>query len=565
MIPVYATPETHRAPEISRRDSGRKVPEIFRPENAHGAKPLEEPANQKGLSTSHMATLHFNLGMAFMKQKKFENAVREFKLVVSLKPEDAKAHFQLGNAYYQRGLTHLAAEAYEKAVKLKPDYAKAWANLGSALYEEGKFQEAKAAFEKVLSLDSNIVHAHKGLGMIALNEKDLRGAQVHFEKELELSPDSAVIHIKLGEAHLRNYFRRGEATTEAAEAHFKKALFLDPDSVDAHIGIGRAKWRKKDLKMAEFAFKMAVSLDPKSAKANCFLGSVYSDKGDLGKAIFFLSKAISLDPGLDTAHHNLGITYSRLSRNKVVVSKDVKVLGIDVGPLYTGANKGCMEQAASCFKKAIELNPGNALYRTSLAIAYALLGKPQKAIPHFKEAIRLVEETPDRHVEPKILHHALGLAYSKSLSAGRAVKHFERAIELGFDRAAGEMGIAFAYLGAENYAKVAEHSEKAINANPFLADAYFLLAKAKDRLGELEGAIKAVETVLELERGSKLSSPLALEARVLAIEIYNKAAYSAARTENYAEAARYKERISQLTSLTGGAAGRSKNQMSLPF
>jgi serine/threonine-protein kinase len=88
------------------------------------------------------AEAHHNLGITLLRQGDVAGAVAEYRKAVALKPDYAEGHYDLGWALYYQGDVAGAVAEYRKAIALKPDYAEAHCNLGHALRQQGQFREA---------------------------------------------------------------------------------------------------------------------------------------------------------------------------------------------------------------------------------------------------------------------------------------------------------------------------------------------------------------------------------------------------------------------------------------
>jgi 4-amino-4-deoxy-L-arabinose transferase-like glycosyltransferase len=77
-----------------------------------------------------LAAMHHNLGLAFSRVSRFEDAVREFSTAVKIKDEFPEAHVALGNALAVTGKERRAINEYQIALLYDPDYAEAYYNMG---------------------------------------------------------------------------------------------------------------------------------------------------------------------------------------------------------------------------------------------------------------------------------------------------------------------------------------------------------------------------------------------------------------------------------------------------
>ena len=71
-----------------------------------------------------------------------EEAIKEFRSALKLKPELAEAHHNLAIALAQSGDLRQAIEEGQEAVRLKPDYREARQQLMAVLLQAGRTQEA---------------------------------------------------------------------------------------------------------------------------------------------------------------------------------------------------------------------------------------------------------------------------------------------------------------------------------------------------------------------------------------------------------------------------------------
>ena len=72
-----------------------------------------------------------NLGEAYQKQGRLDDAIKEYQTAINLKSGlSLSVHYNLGMAYQQQGRLDDAIKEYQTAIKLKPDYAVVHYNLG---------------------------------------------------------------------------------------------------------------------------------------------------------------------------------------------------------------------------------------------------------------------------------------------------------------------------------------------------------------------------------------------------------------------------------------------------
>ena len=110
-------------------------------------------------------SLHNNLGIAYGRLGRYQDAVEAYKQAIKIKPDYAEAHYNLGNAYGNLGRYQDAIEAYKQAIRIKPDYAEAHYNLGIAYGNLGRYQDAIEAYKQAIKIKPDYAEAHYNLGV----------------------------------------------------------------------------------------------------------------------------------------------------------------------------------------------------------------------------------------------------------------------------------------------------------------------------------------------------------------------------------------------------------------
>ncbi|HEX2868303.1 MAG TPA: tetratricopeptide repeat protein [Ignavibacteriales bacterium] len=100
---------------------------------------------QSGLSlTDYLRGLdEFDQAMAYMDQKKWEEAIKGFEKVLSLNPRHTQSYGNMGICLARLGFIARAKEAFDKAIKIDPNYAPALQNREAiSLSKEGEKLES---------------------------------------------------------------------------------------------------------------------------------------------------------------------------------------------------------------------------------------------------------------------------------------------------------------------------------------------------------------------------------------------------------------------------------------
>ncbi len=91
----------------------------------------------------------FNRATSYYGFAMSKDAIREYKKVVLLNPDNEEALNWLGHSYFKSGKMHEAKDILKKAIKLNPRNYFACLDLGLIYVHEGELQKAKDVFYKV--------------------------------------------------------------------------------------------------------------------------------------------------------------------------------------------------------------------------------------------------------------------------------------------------------------------------------------------------------------------------------------------------------------------------------
>jgi len=130
-----------------------------------------------------------NLGSAFLKQGKVDEAIQEFRRVLSRDPQSFKGHFNLAAALLRGGRTTEAVAEYEKAVAINPDFAQGHLALGHALMGAGRLADAIAQFKIALQLQPGYAHARNSLATAFAANQQWGEAIRCWRETLEIDPN----------------------------------------------------------------------------------------------------------------------------------------------------------------------------------------------------------------------------------------------------------------------------------------------------------------------------------------------------------------------------------------
>jgi len=151
----------------------------------------------------------------------------------------------LGIAYIDQQQYDDALHSFEQVVRLRPDYKDGYINLGVTLIEWEKYAEAREPLEKALALKPDDARALYYLALVERRQRHSEAEVADLEKVIAQYPNSRDARRELG----ISYYQQHRAAD--AMAQFKALQQIDPDDVAAHYNLAILYRRMGDKQQAE--------------------------------------------------------------------------------------------------------------------------------------------------------------------------------------------------------------------------------------------------------------------------------------------------------------------------
>lgn len=101
------------------------------------------------LTNESLARTYRNIGITRKKEGKYEEAIKNYNMALSLEPRDPwDDYVNRGNSWSELGEYKKAFEDYDRAIELKPNYNEVYFNRGIVYEKQGKFLDALTQFKK---------------------------------------------------------------------------------------------------------------------------------------------------------------------------------------------------------------------------------------------------------------------------------------------------------------------------------------------------------------------------------------------------------------------------------
>ena len=326
-----------------------------------GDRPGARASLQRAMALSPaMAAAYVDLGVVFLREGNLEKglgqleaglnvpspvpptpswdpAIAALRQALASSPQHSQtpeAHNVLGLMLGRKGARgEDVAAAFRAAIRIRPDYAEAHNNLGLVLIQSGNDDEGIAALREAVRLAPTYVEARTNLGA-ALTPTDVEAAIKELEEAVRLAPESVKALFNLAVAY-------GGSPTHGPRqqiARLEKVIGMAPDFPRAHLALGKALLQDGKATEALTALQNAVKLEPASGEANYQLGLALVRAGRKEEGAAQLKKGRELVAAGDRAQNAL----------------------LDIADGRAALDRGDLEEAASKFRRALQLRPESA-------------------------------------------------------------------------------------------------------------------------------------------------------------------------------------------------------------
>ncbi|MBF0450505.1 MAG: tetratricopeptide repeat protein [Candidatus Magnetomorum sp.] len=174
-------------------------------------------------------TTRYNLAVALLGQKKYDEAEREFKEAVANSPSLAEAYVQLGGICLQRGDLDGCLAYNEYAVNARAGFSIGYGNIAFVHLQKGEPDKAIVALNKAIAFNEKFIQAYSSLSSAYFMNGELDKSIESAKKAISLEPNFAIAYHNLSLA----LFEKGEH--EKAIENCDKAIALGYDVPSGYL------------------------------------------------------------------------------------------------------------------------------------------------------------------------------------------------------------------------------------------------------------------------------------------------------------------------------------------
>jgi spermidine synthase len=212
-----------------------------------------EMAAQTGLDDYATA---YNLGIRYLAEGRFEQALSHLERALSLRPELPDPHVSIGECYLRWGKPTKALKYFEDANDIRPRDDGILLRLGMTYDALRDRARARELYEEGLKINPRNYELRNNLGIIYLSEQRIGEARAHFERAVEIAPSRPHAIMNLGLSYA------AESNWRQAAEHFSRSIAASPTFFPAHFHLGDALAGLGDTDGAILEWERTLALKP---------------------------------------------------------------------------------------------------------------------------------------------------------------------------------------------------------------------------------------------------------------------------------------------------------------
>jgi tetratricopeptide (TPR) repeat protein len=176
--------------------------------------------------------VHEVLAQAYLEGDRYDDAIAEYQLAITARPEEPGLHEELGDAYQKRVQLPEAEAAFREELKISPDSTTAMYKLAVVSFEHSEPEAAAKLLSQVLTIEPHYADAEYQLGRADAQLGNLDGAIRNFSAAIADSRQKDTDTVRQTYYELAQVYRRAQRPTEsrtALEAFLKLKQQADSD------------------------------------------------------------------------------------------------------------------------------------------------------------------------------------------------------------------------------------------------------------------------------------------------------------------------------------------------
>lgn len=429
------------------------------------------------------AEAHANLGVVFQKQKRYAEALTEYRKAETLNPTNINTKVNIGTLYQEQKKYNEAISVYDSILQMQPYNVNVLVYKAECMKELKRNEDAINLYKTALNLEPKNLSVKAKLFELLKDTMPTEDVLAFLYKNVQNSPMNADSYYEFAyELHKANKI-------DDAIVYYLETIKLDNTKVDAYINLSQAYRQKKNYNDAYDIIQKAKTIAPdnelvqkqfdlvsKEAMANTYsiasnayqsgdynraiseyskvnpptadsymgIASSYQAMKNYNEAVNYYKKAMELDSknsdlpyyiasiyvnenDIQNAKQYIEITLSKNPAHKqaqelaaYVKDKETEIMLSEAANLYENQK---YSEAIALFDKVLKTSPSNATVYYYRAMCFDALSNYQKAVSDYKSTLKYAPEMV-------IAYYSLGVDYDALADYKSAKENYKKYVDL---------------------------------------------------------------------------------------------------------------------------------------
>lgn len=306
----------------------------------------------------------------------------------TLDPSNVDAVILRAQTCAHMGQMPLSIQWLREFLAAYPDVYDVWCELSALQRVGGRLGDAKESAHQAIQLAPENPRAVVELSLAQAAAQQFFEAVATLSRAARLAPDDGMVHFHLGSA-LRLLGRDDEA-----QEALRTAVSLKSDFGPAHMRLGQTLLSQGKRREAIGCFETALKLDPNITEAHMMWAEALIEEGKDAEADLHLAEASRLDPRTNTTRGFRLEVLGRFEDARACFEQALQTRPWDGGAHYGLVSTQKMTTEDTTLLDSMlrwqgdsRLTPQDQIFfQYALGKTYDDLGKPDKAMAHFREA-----------------------------------------------------------------------------------------------------------------------------------------------------------------------------------
>ncbi len=440
---------------------------------------LEKIWQKKVDETPKDAEAHANLGVVYQKQKRYIEALTEYKKAEALNPSNINTKINIGTLYQEQKNYEAALNTYNAILQLQPQNTDVMVFKAECLKGLKRNEEAIALYKSVLNLKPNNTTAKAELFDLLKDTMPAEQVLDFLYKNVQNSPMNADSYYEFAyELHKANKI-------DDAIVYYTQTIKLDNKKIDAYINLSQAYRQKKDYNNAYDVIQKAMAIEPNNqlvkkqhdlvakeyAANNYTIASNALQSGDYNKAI---AEYMKINPPTSDSLIGIAACYQSMKDYQKAIEYYKKAMELDTKnsdiPYYIAslfADSNNFEQAKVYADMSLAKNPANTKAKEIIDYVNAKEVEKQlaKAVElydsqKYNEAIALFDKVLKIEPSNATVYYYRAMSFDALNNYQKAIADYKATLKYAPDMVIAYYSLGVDYDAIENYAGAKESYQK---------------------------------------------------------------------------------------------------------